>query len=91
MRAVEEANTFYLSRLGSKTKVYELVENKYRELQMKKLYGTMKKNNTQQLEKEVFFGEEKMPVRFIVSLVPEQVKEERIRKREKENEKRVRV
>ena len=89
LTAVEEANAFYLSKLCSKTKVYEFVyEDVYQELQMKKLYGTMKKNNTSQLEKEVFTGKEKMPVRLIVTLVPEQVKEERIRKREKENKKR---
>ena len=87
LKSISDSKAFYLSRLGSTTKVYELSDNEYVELDFVKLYRKMEQSGIPCMEKEVFIGVNKMPVRFIVALVPAQVREERIRKREKENKK----
>ena len=84
LKSISDSKAFYLSRLGLTTNVYELSDNEYVELDFVKLYRKMEQYGIPYMGKEVFIGVNKMPVRFIVTLVPAQVREERIRKREKE-------
>lgn len=88
LKSITESNAFYLSKLGSKTKVYEVAGEEIRELEMNKLYRMMKKKGISRLEKDVLIGQqEQLPARLVVTSVPDEVREERIRKREKENKK----
>lgn len=87
LKSIAESQAYYLSKLGQTTKVYELKGEEYTELQMDKLYGRMKKNRITTMRKNVFLGSDKLPTNLIVTLVPDQVREERIRKRQKENKK----
>ena len=56
------------------------------QLDFEALYRYLSKKKIDRIEKNVFIGkEEKLPVRLIISIVPENVYESRIRKREKCN------
>jgi hypothetical protein len=81
---MNDGKAFFLSRLPASVSVYE---EDGRKLDFKKLESFMSKNKIEQMEKQVWIGEKKMPVRFIIRLVPDSVYEQRIR-RKKEEEKR---
>lgn len=81
---------YFLSKLNCKTLVYEAdpVGGQLKEIDFEKLYGFMKKNNIQSLEKKVLMGKnEKLPVRLIINLVPEEIYEQRVRNIHKQNKK----
>jgi hypothetical protein len=78
-------NAFFLSRLHTSVAVYD--ENNIR-VDFQKLYDFMTKNGIEEMEKIVFMGKNKFPVRLFIKLAPPKVYEERIRKREKEAKKR---
>lgn len=71
---------FYISRLRPKAIVYEMNGAIIERLDFKKLYAKMKKEKLIRLDKPVFIGAEKMPVRISIELMPEAVYEQRIRK-----------
>jgi hypothetical protein len=80
---VQEA--FFLSRLRMKMLVYDEDLN---EISFSKLYARMIKNNFTHTEMEVFIGQnEKVPVRLIVDIIPDEVYQKRLRLIEKENKK----
>jgi hypothetical protein len=81
LQKIAAGEAFFLSRLQSLTRVYD--ENR-RELDFKKLYASMSKNGIERCEKRVLIGEKKLPVRLIIGLVPEEVYQQRIRHKEKE-------
>jgi len=72
---------YFLCRVSPSVKVYEIIEDKYVELNYKKITNFMKKNNIQTMEKVVYLGStEKLKVRLIMNLLPEEVVKKRIRK-----------
>jgi len=78
------AGAFFISRLGANTNVYNPVQNK--EISFTELYNDMIKNNKACIETEIHAGKkERMPVRLIAAIVPEEVYQKRIRKVEKQN------
>jgi Transposase DDE domain. len=80
---------FFLSRLYSKTCVYEDTEGVCPMVDFKKIHKQMSGQNISQMEMKVTLGATyRVPVRMILSLVDEQVYQKRIREREKENRKR---
>jgi len=85
LRAISCKEAFFLSRLKSKMKVFDL---DFREMDFTKLYSKMANNQIPRIEVRALIGEkERFPVRMTVELVPEQVYQKRILAVEKENKK----
>jgi len=81
------SDAFFISRLGTKTKVYE--SDKQEEISFKELYGNMLKRGQTCIEKNVCVGKKEcVPLRLIISIVPEDVYQKRIRDAEKNNKSR---
>jgi len=76
---------YFISRLYSYVNVYEDPSGDS-QLDFEALYRYLSKNKIDRIEKNVFIGKtEKLPVRLIISIVPENVYESRIRKRKIKN------
>jgi uncharacterized protein YggU (UPF0235/DUF167 family) len=72
---------FFISRLGAKTNVFEMKSGNYKKLDFKAIYQKMKRGNLSRIYKDVFIGsEEKIPVRLVIELMPDDVYEQRMRK-----------
>ena len=72
---------YYLCRVSPSVYVFEIIEGEYVELNFKKIANFMKKSNIQTMEKEVYLGsKEKLKVRLIMNLLPEEVVKKRLRK-----------
>jgi hypothetical protein len=83
-----QKGAFFLSRMNPKVGVFLKKDNKFEELDFEELYKTMTQNNIARIDKQVFIGvEEKLPVRLIIGLVPEEVVASRIQKVNKHNKK----
>lgn len=81
---IEKSAAFFISRLGSKTKIYETDSSD--EVNFKKLYADMHERKATIMEISILAGKkEKMPLRMITSIIPEEVYKQRIRKIEKDN------
>lgn len=75
---------FFISRLGSKTNVYEMKNSKLQRLDFKALYYRMKRYKLSRVCKDVLIGSQaKIPVRLVIELMPEAVYEQRMRKIQK--------
>lgn len=75
---------FFISRLGSKTNVYEIKRDILHKLDFKSIYKQMKRQNLSRVYKDVLIGTlAKIPVRLAIELIPETVYEERMRKTRK--------
>lgn len=86
--AAKTAGAFFISRLHAKINVYLMKGNDFEELDFGKLYQVMKKNHIDKLEKEVYIGkDEKLPVRLIIELMPDEVFNTRMLKINKYNKK----
>lgn len=73
----------FISRLKPKTSIFELDGQK---IDMGKLAYHMKKHHIPHIDKRVIIGTKKpVEVRIVITLVPEEVKQERIRKTNKQN------
>lgn len=83
----DSAGAFFISRLGVKTNVYE--QGKEKEISFKELYNDMVRTKMSCIEMDIFAGKkERMPVRLIIAIVPDEIYEKRIRKAEKNNKER---
>jgi hypothetical protein len=72
---------FFISRLGAKTNVFEMSCGNYKKLDFKAVYNQMKRGKLSRIFKDVFIGsEEKIPVRLVIELMPDDIYEERMRK-----------
>lgn len=81
-----EKEAFIISKLNTKTLVYEMKNNKYELIEFGKLYRWMKKNKILQIEKEVYIGvKTKLPIRLIIEIVPDEVFAKRMNKINKYN------
>ncbi len=78
---VQRQEAYFLSRLNFKTTVYEQIGDVLIELDFGKLYRYMKQHKIPRIEKQVLMGkEDKLPVRLVVELMPDQIYEQRVRK-----------
>jgi hypothetical protein len=78
------AGAFFISRLGAKTNVYK--PGKEEEISFKELYNDMVKSKKTCVEMEIVAGKkDRMCVRLIAAIVPEDIYQKRIRKAEKQN------
>jgi hypothetical protein len=72
---------FFISRLGAKTNVFEMSCGNYKKLDFKTVYNQMKRGKLSRIYKDVFISsEEKIPVRLVIELMPDDIYEERMRK-----------
>ena len=86
IRKFIENKAFIISKLNTKTLVYEMKNSKYELLEFGKLYQWMKKNKILQIEKQVFIGvKTKLPIRLIIEIVPDEVFAQRMAKVNKYN------
>jgi hypothetical protein len=83
-KKIIEKGAFFLSRLHASTAIYD--KNGI-ELDFQKQYDFMSKTRIEEMEKEVFIGKNRLHVRLVIRLVPNQVYEKRIRSKEKEAKK----
>jgi hypothetical protein len=87
-RAANKAGAFFLSKLNVKINVYQIRVNDFEELDFGQLYKMMKKNHIERLDKEVYIGkEDKLPVRLVIELMPDEVFNIRMQKINKYNKK----
>jgi hypothetical protein len=87
-KKIEKARAFFLSRLNANILVYQKKEDKLKELDFGKVYQMMMAGNIQRLDQNVYIGEkEKLPVRLIIELVPEEVVATRLQRVDKYNKK----
>jgi hypothetical protein len=78
---ISSKGAFFISRLGSKTNVYEIKKEKLQKLDFKALYYEMKRHQLSRVFKDVLIGTEaKIPVRLVIELMPDAVYEQRMRK-----------
>jgi hypothetical protein len=85
---ISTKGAFYISRLGSKTSVYEIKNNNLQKLDFKLLYYQMKRDNLSKICKDVLIGTDaKIPVRLVIELMPEAIYEQRMRKIKRLHEK----
>ncbi len=72
---------FFISRLGAKTNVFEMICGNYKKLDFKTVYNQMKRGKLSKIYKDVFIGsEELIPVRLVIELMPDDIYKERMRK-----------
>jgi hypothetical protein len=84
LRTFDEKNAFFLSRLPASVSVYD--ENGVM-IDFKKLGTFMIKNGIEIMEKQVLIGENRLPVRLTIGLVPPEVYGQRVRRKKKEEKK----
>lgn len=66
-------NAYYISRLDHKINIYTLKKNKkYKKIDRKNIHNYLKRRGFLIKELEVYIGEDKVPVRLIVEVMPEQ-------------------
>jgi hypothetical protein len=72
---------FFISRLGAKTNVFEMKNGELQKLDFKAIYHKMKRCQLSRIYKDVFIGtKEKIPVRLVIELMPDDIYEQRMRK-----------
>lgn len=87
-KIIEKKGAFFLSRLNMKVLVYRKKSGKLQKLDFAKLYKEMTINKTQRHDMRVYIGEkEKLPVRMIVELMPDEIVAKRLQKVNKDNKK----
>jgi predicted small integral membrane protein len=84
LRKFDDKNAFYLSRLPSTISVYD--ENDV-EIDFKKIGVFMSENRIEIMEKQVWIGETRLPVRLMIGLVPPEVYQQRVRRKKNEEKK----
>jgi hypothetical protein len=83
-----DANAFFLNRLQYGIKVFEKVGDEFRALDFQKIEQRLRADGLDFVEKKAYIGaNEKFPVRLIIEALPEDRKQERLRKAKKEAQK----
>jgi hypothetical protein len=78
---IASKGAFFLSRLSSKTNVYEMKKEELQKLDYKVLYYKMKRNKLSRVYKDVLIGAQaKIPVRLVIERMPDDIYEKRMRK-----------
>jgi hypothetical protein len=89
LQKISQQEAFFLSKLLPAVTVYD---EKGVEIDLKNLHVFMTKNGIEKIEKQVFIGSrDKMSVRLIIELVPPQVYEQRLRRKQQEDAKKGRA
>lgn len=86
MCKLKEGNSFFINRLPTRSEIYVKKDGLLVKLDMKALYRRLKRTGTV-LDLEVLIGKEHVPSRLIAQLVPEEVRMDRLKKKEYYNRK----
>jgi hypothetical protein len=85
---INKAGAFFISRLNVTIIVYEMKDDKLVEIDFVKLKKTMKEGNIKRLEKHVYVGKkDKLPVRMIIELMPDEIINKRLKNKNTFNKK----
>lgn len=88
LKAAELKKVLFLCRVSPSTHIYEIIDDKFVNIDFIKLQKLMKEQGINIIEKEVYLGaEEKFKTRLIIYLMPEEEYSKRIRKAEANNKK----
>lgn len=83
INAINEKKAFFLSRMKT---IMDVFDENHQEVSFKKMYNQMVKSNKTRHHTHVTIGnKERIPVRLLIEMVPEETYQERIRKREYES------
>jgi Transposase DDE domain len=75
-----EKEAFFISRLGIRTNVFELKKGELQKLDFKAIYSKLKRCERSRMYKDVFIGNtEKISVRLVIELMPDDVYAQRMR------------
>ena len=85
LKKIDDKKAFFLTRLPASVSVYD--ENGV-EIGFEEIGDSMSKNGIEIMEKQVWIGEGRLPVRLIIGLVPPQVREQRVRRKKDEEKNR---
>jgi len=85
LHKINKKGAFFLSKLPSHILVYD---EKGVEIDFKNLYVFMTKNGIEKSERQVFISEDKVPVRLVIGLVPNEVYQQRLHHKQKDASKR---
>jgi Transposase DDE domain len=86
LKEIENKGSYYLSRLKPKTVLYEKKGEEFRRIDIEKLLHHMKKNKLSCIEKNLYVSStDKIPARVCFSLIPDHIREERMRKNKIKN------
>jgi len=78
---IQERKAFYLYKLHGSVDVYRKTKNKFKKVDFVAIERFMKSNRVSIFEITAYVGQkEKQPTRLIIELVPEEIKQERIKK-----------
>lgn len=87
-KVIQEKGAFFLSRLNTNVQVFEKKDGKLQKLDFAKLYQEMTKGRIKRQDMMVYIGgKDKVPVRLVIELMPDEVLAKRLRKVNKENKK----
>jgi hypothetical protein len=85
LRKINDGKAFFLSRLHSSTAVYDETNA---EIDFQQLHVFMTKNRIEKLDRQVFIGKDRLPVRLVIGIVPDEVYQARMRRKRKEEKRR---
>jgi hypothetical protein len=87
-----ERKAYYISRLKPGIKIFTCIAGEFKELDLAKEHQTLQLSNASWKEIDVYIGEKyKVPVRLLIELMPEDEIEKRMRKANREAEKKGRI
>jgi hypothetical protein len=73
LQQIDLREAYYISRLDHKINIYTLKNNGvYKELDRKKIHSYLKRTGLLAMELKVYIGEDKVPVRLIAEMMPEE-------------------
>jgi hypothetical protein len=78
LASIDERKAWYISRLNPMMQVVDAITNQ--PIDFAAIEVKMKRTGVQQIEKSVLLGLKRYPTRLIIEIVPERIKEERLRK-----------
>lgn len=88
LQQIDKKDAYFLNRLQYAVTVFEKKAEKYVELDFTQIERYLKSTGLGYIEKQVYIGaKEKLPARLIIELLPADVKQNRIRKAQKEAKK----
>ena len=78
---IQNRGAFFVNRLHSNTIIYEMSADRFVRMDYAKLYRFMQKKGLARIEKQVYIGDQqKLPVRMVLELLPDEVVGQRLRK-----------
>jgi hypothetical protein len=84
LELINERKAWYISRLNPINQVVDVITNQ--SIDFIEIEEEMKRTGVHQIERNILLGAKRCPTRLIIELVPERIKEERLRKALRESQ-----